>query len=183
MEVPRLGIKSELQSSAYATAIAMQDLSCVCDLHHKSWQHQIPDPLSEVRNWTHILTDVSQLCFCCATIGTPWNTFLMAMMGWGPLILFPQLPHQILSPKFPSISATLKLRKLNQESPKTYKRWSGWGTGKVLGQSIKDEVFTQGLQEPGHVSTNTPSPASSLKCPHCFCADQLIKQKARPFLN
>ena len=33
MEVPRLGAESELQLLAYATAIAVLDLSCICDLH------------------------------------------------------------------------------------------------------------------------------------------------------
>ena len=47
MEVPRLGVKSELQLLAYTTAIATPDPSCVCDLHHSSWQHLIPDPLIE----------------------------------------------------------------------------------------------------------------------------------------
>ena len=39
MEVPRLGVESELWLPAYATAIARPDpeLSCVCDLHHSSW--------------------------------------------------------------------------------------------------------------------------------------------------
>ena len=55
MEVPRLGVKSELQLLAYATASAMQDPSGVCDLHHSSWQRQIPDPLNEARNQTRIL--------------------------------------------------------------------------------------------------------------------------------
>ena len=32
MEVPRLGVESELQLSAFATATAMPDLSYVCDL-------------------------------------------------------------------------------------------------------------------------------------------------------
>ena len=36
MEVPKIGIKSELQLPAYAAAIAMQDPSCVCDVHHSS---------------------------------------------------------------------------------------------------------------------------------------------------
>ena len=34
MEIPRLGVKLELQLLAYTTAIAMQDLSHVCDLYH-----------------------------------------------------------------------------------------------------------------------------------------------------
>ena len=37
MEVPRLGIESELQLLAYATATAMSELSHVCDLRHSSW--------------------------------------------------------------------------------------------------------------------------------------------------
>ena len=38
MEVPRLGVKSELQPSAYTTVTAMQGQSCVCNLHHSSQQ-------------------------------------------------------------------------------------------------------------------------------------------------
>ena len=34
MEVPRLGVESELQLPAYTAATATSDLSCVCDLHH-----------------------------------------------------------------------------------------------------------------------------------------------------
>ena len=34
MEVPRLGVELELQLLGTATATAMQDLSCVCDLYH-----------------------------------------------------------------------------------------------------------------------------------------------------
>ena len=35
-EVPSLGVKSELQLPAYTTAIALLDLSRICDLHHSS---------------------------------------------------------------------------------------------------------------------------------------------------
>ena len=41
MEVPRLGVQSELQLLAYITATAMPDPSCICDLHHSSQQCQI----------------------------------------------------------------------------------------------------------------------------------------------
>ena len=34
MEVPRLGAEAGLQLSAYTTATAMPDLSCVCSLHY-----------------------------------------------------------------------------------------------------------------------------------------------------
>ena len=54
MEVLRLGGESELEPPAYATAIATQDLSCVCDLHHSSQQHQILNPLSEARDQTTV---------------------------------------------------------------------------------------------------------------------------------
>ena len=64
MEVPRLGVKSELQlpTTATATTTAMPDPSRICDLHHSSWKRQILNPLSEVRDSTHILMDASQVC-------------------------------------------------------------------------------------------------------------------------
>ena len=44
MEVPRLGLKSELHLPAHtiATATATQDPRCICDLQHSSWQCRIP---------------------------------------------------------------------------------------------------------------------------------------------
>ena len=71
MEVPRLGVESELQLPAYTTATAMQDLSLVCDLHHSSQQHWILNPWSEARGRTRVLMDTSWICFCCVMIGTP----------------------------------------------------------------------------------------------------------------
>ena len=40
MEVLRIGVKLELELPAYTIATAMQDQSCVCDLHHSSRQCQ-----------------------------------------------------------------------------------------------------------------------------------------------
>ena len=71
MEVSRLGVKSELQLPAYATATAMQDLSHIYDLHHNSWHSHILNPLSEARDWTHNLIVPSRIHFCCTTMGTP----------------------------------------------------------------------------------------------------------------
>ena len=71
MEVPRLGVESELQLLAYATATATWDPSHVCDLHHSSRQCQILNPLSKARDQTCILLDTSQIRFPCATTGTP----------------------------------------------------------------------------------------------------------------
>ena len=56
MEVPRLGVNSELQQHN-STATAVRDPSHICDLHHSSQQCRIPDPLSEARDQTHILMD------------------------------------------------------------------------------------------------------------------------------
>ena len=47
MEVPSLGVESELQPPAYATAIEKPDPSCVFDLHHNSQQCQILNPLRQ----------------------------------------------------------------------------------------------------------------------------------------
>ena len=74
-EVPSLGVNLELQLPAYTTDTAMWDLSCVCDLNHSSGQHQIPDPLSEARDRTHILITTSGIRFCWATTGTPFSFF------------------------------------------------------------------------------------------------------------
>ena len=60
MEVPRLGINSELQLLTYTTATATWDPSRVCDLYHSSQYRWIPDLQSEARDQTWILMDTSQ---------------------------------------------------------------------------------------------------------------------------
>ena len=52
VEVPRIGIKLELQLLVYTTAIAMPDRSCICDLYHSPWQCRILNPLSKARDRT-----------------------------------------------------------------------------------------------------------------------------------
>ena len=71
MEVPRLGVESELQLPAYTTATATQDLSRVCDLYYSSQQRQILNPLSQARDQTPSLMVPSWICFPCASTGTP----------------------------------------------------------------------------------------------------------------
>ena len=63
IEVPRLGVKSELQlpATATATATATPDPNHACNLHHSSQQHWILNPLCKVRNRTLILMDPSQV--------------------------------------------------------------------------------------------------------------------------
>ena len=48
MEIPRLGVKSELLLPAYATAIVVQDPRCFCNPHHSSQQCRI---LNILRGW------------------------------------------------------------------------------------------------------------------------------------
>ena len=64
-------VKSELQLSAYTTAIAVPDRRHICDLHHSFQQHQILNPLSEAGDQTRNLMVPSRIHFRCATMGTP----------------------------------------------------------------------------------------------------------------
>ena len=80
MEVPELRVKSELQLQACTTAIAMPDLSQICDLHHSSQKRWILNPLSKARDWTCILMGTSQIHFCWATPGTPVVLFLCSQI-------------------------------------------------------------------------------------------------------
>ena len=59
IEVPRLGVKSELQLRVYTTAMATQEQSRLWDLHPNSRQHRILNPLSKARVRTCILMDTS----------------------------------------------------------------------------------------------------------------------------
>ena len=61
MEVPRLGVKSELQLPTYTTATATLDSNHICDLRQSLQQHQILNPLSEARDPTGILMGISQI--------------------------------------------------------------------------------------------------------------------------
>ena len=61
MEVPRLGVESELWLQAYTTATATWDPSHICDLHHRSQQYQILNLLSKARDWTRGLMDTSRV--------------------------------------------------------------------------------------------------------------------------
>ena len=73
MEIPRLGVELELKLPAYTTATAIQGLSHVCNLHHRSQQCWIPDPLGKARDRAWVLMDTSWIRFCYTTEGTPWG--------------------------------------------------------------------------------------------------------------
>ena len=59
MEVPGLGVESELQPLTYATATP--DLSPICNLRCSFWEHQILNSLNEARDGTCILIDTDGL--------------------------------------------------------------------------------------------------------------------------
>ena len=63
MEVPKLGVKLELQLPGYARATTMPDTRGICELHHSSRQRRIPNPLSEAMDQTQNLIAPSRICF------------------------------------------------------------------------------------------------------------------------
>ena len=71
MEVPKPGVKSELQLLAYTTATAIWDLSHICKLHHSSWQCWILNPLTEAGDRTCIFMDTTWFHFRWAMRETP----------------------------------------------------------------------------------------------------------------
>ena len=82
MEVSRLGVSSELLLPAYTAATATPDPSHVCELHHRSQQRRILNPLSEARGRTHNLMVLSRIRFHCTMMGTPTQlTFYTAAQG------------------------------------------------------------------------------------------------------
>jgi len=64
LEVPRLGVESELYLPGSTRATATWDLSDTWDLHHGSQQGRILNPLSEVRDRTYVLMNASRFCYC-----------------------------------------------------------------------------------------------------------------------
>ena len=90
MEVPRLGVKLELQLQlpAYTTETATPDLSHVCELHHSSWQHRILNPPREARDRIHVLMGTSQVHYHWASTGIPAVGFLTTVLQQELLLLF-----------------------------------------------------------------------------------------------
>ena len=67
----------------------MWDPRRICDLHHSSWQRQILPPLSEARDPTHILMDISGVLNPLSHKGTPNFFFNMAtFMGFFGVLFF-----------------------------------------------------------------------------------------------
>ena len=92
MAVPRPGVKSEVQLLAYATAIAMQDRSCLCNLHHSSRQSWILNPLGEAREATtsswilvgFVSAEPQQELLLFCSKGPPVNSVCVSSWLWPP---------------------------------------------------------------------------------------------------
>ena len=82
MEVPRLGVESELQLPAYATATATQ-IQATSVTSQLMAMPDPPDPLSEARDQTRILMDTRWIRFCCTTTRTPdYTPFKVLARQW-----------------------------------------------------------------------------------------------------
>ena len=62
--------------------------SWVFDLHHSSCQFWIPNPLSEARDRTQILMDISWIHFCCATTGVLHRVYDISRKKLFPVCFF-----------------------------------------------------------------------------------------------
>ena len=74
MEVPRLGVKSEVQLLAYTTATVTWDIKLCLQPTLQLTATPAPDPQPIERgqgDQTHIIMDISWICFHCAPTGTP----------------------------------------------------------------------------------------------------------------
>ena len=64
MEIPRLGVKSELHLPDYAPSHSNVEPELICGLHCSSQQRQIFNPPSEARDQICVVMDTSQVCYC-----------------------------------------------------------------------------------------------------------------------
>ena len=80
MELPRRGVKSELQLPAYSTATAMPDLSCICSLCHSLQQCLILNPLSEARGQTCVLMDTTRVLDLLSSSGNSFFFFFFFLL-------------------------------------------------------------------------------------------------------
>ena len=101
IEVPRLGVESELQPLAYA--IATSDPSHICNLYHSSQQHRILNPLRDVRDQTCVLVVSSHIRFLCAMMRTLGRVLALDISPQNMPCVFPlsasECPWRIQSKK------------------------------------------------------------------------------------
>ena len=81
MDIPRLGVESELQLLANTTTTAALDLSSICDLCYSFQQYWILNPLSKARDWTYIFPWIlARFLTHWATMGTLVNWKILNMV-------------------------------------------------------------------------------------------------------
>ena len=78
MEVPRLGVESELQLLAYTTVTAVQNPSLILHLRPIPQLMTMPDP-QPIGRGQGLNLDTSWIIFCCATMGTPEVSIFLAV--------------------------------------------------------------------------------------------------------
>ena len=83
MEFFRLGVESELQLLAYATATVTQDPSHICDLQCRLQQRQILSPLGKARDQTLIFMDTSQVLNLLSHNGNSLNKIVRIKISIG----------------------------------------------------------------------------------------------------
>jgi len=73
VKVPRQEFRDRIRAEAAGLYRSHSNTrsSCIHELHHSSWQHQILNP-SQTSNWSCILMDTSRICYLWATMGTPY---------------------------------------------------------------------------------------------------------------
>ena len=81
-----------------ATATAMPDPGHVCDLYLSLWQHQSPNPLTEARDQTCILTDTSWVLNPLSHSGNSTNVFLTVLGAGRSKLKVPAWSHTGGSP-------------------------------------------------------------------------------------
>ena len=110
MEVPWLEVELELYPLACTTATAMPDLSWVCNLHPSPGQCRILTPLSETRDQTPILMDISLVGFHRAMTRTPLSILYIMMRLWNPILpIYPSSTFPLVTIHLFSMSVSLFL--------------------------------------------------------------------------
>ena len=79
MEVPRLGVESELQLPAYTQPQEHGIRAASATYTTADDNAGSLNPLSKARDRTYILVDTSQICFHCTTMGTPFFFFTLPL--------------------------------------------------------------------------------------------------------
>ena len=119
IEYPRIGVQSELQLQAYSTAMAMPDLSCICNLCQSLWEHWILNSLGKARDphihyvrflthwatrrtpsWEILIKSVSLICFLIYKMQIIFHIFHISFISYSLTsvdVLYNTCYHVILS--------------------------------------------------------------------------------------